>query len=337
MGSAIVPVRSSHIALLRPYLIGEEPTRRDRPDEEPPVQYEWDMHCPLHDDAKRSAQLNITKGVWFCNASCGGGKVRDLIRQKSEWVQPPDAELNGYGGHSTNAISAITHPKETLSEAKVKGWHDALMSSPDLLDEFKSARGLFDHTLTKFMIGWDRDHKCYTIPVRGADGELLNIRRYQTRPDKNRRKMWGVEGRNQPRLYPLSVLDDDPESIIICEGELDALITIQNGFPAITRTGSAKTWRAEWNKHFKDKIVYLCAKTATKTDKMGRAEDRSGTFDASLPRCGWYDFLTRSHRNTARTSPTIGSNAKAMLTSSGACLKRRRRSIRVPRMKSRSG
>jgi hypothetical protein len=253
-----VPVRSSHIALLRPYLIGEEPTRRDRPDEEPPVQYEWDMHCPLHDDAKRSAQLNITKGVWFCNASCGGGKVRDLIKQKSEWVRPPDAELNGYGGHSTNAISAITHPKETLSEAKVKGWHDALMSSPDLLDEFKSARGLFDHTLTKFMIGWDRDHKCYTIPVRGADGELLNIRRYQTRPGKNRRKMWGVEGRNQPRLYPLSVLDDDPESIIICEGELDALITIQNGFPAITRTGSAKTWRAEWNVHFKDKIVYLC-------------------------------------------------------------------------------
>jgi hypothetical protein len=259
-----MPVRKvtkSQIALLRPYLIGEQPTRRERPEENPPIQYEWDMHCPLHPDAKRSAQLNVTKGVWFCNASCGGGKVRDLIKQRSEWVPPPRSD-NGSGDY--NYVNGYdkggrpSKPKETLSEAKVKGWHDALMASHDLLDEFKSARGLFDHSLAVYDIGWDRDHKCYTIPVRGEDGELLNIRRYQTRPVKGRRKMWGVEGANAPRLYPMSILKDEPESIIICEGELDALITIQNGFPAITRTGSAKTWRSEWNKYFKDKVVYLC-------------------------------------------------------------------------------
>lgn len=254
-----MPVRKSHIALLRPYLIGEQPTERERPDEDDKVQYEWDMYCPLHEDRKRSAQLNVTKGVWFCQASCGGGKVKDLIAQKDQWVDPPNADMNGYSDRPVRVNGHIpAKPKETLSEAKVKGWGDALLSSPDLLDEFKSARGLFDYTLAAYSIGWDRDHKCYTIPVRGEDDELLNIRRYQTRPVKGRRKMWGIEGRNAPRLYPVSILKDDPEEIIICEGEMDALITIQNGFPAITRTGSAKTWRSEWNHFFKDKIVYLC-------------------------------------------------------------------------------
>jgi hypothetical protein len=249
-----MPVRSSHLALLRPYLVGEEPTRRERPDEEPQVQFEWDMHCPLHEDFTRSAQMNVTKGVWFCQKGCGGGKVKDLVKQRSEWVTPPNANMNG---HSSKP-GKVSRPKESITEAKVKGWHSALMSSHDLLDEFKSARGLFDHTLAKFEIGWDRDYRCYTIPVRGEDGELLNIRRYQTRPTKGRRKMWGVEGMNVPRLYPFSVLADKPEEIIICEGELDALITIQNGFPAITRTGSAKVWHSEWNRYFKGKIVYIC-------------------------------------------------------------------------------
>jgi hypothetical protein len=103
-----MPVRSSHLALLRPYLVGEEPTRRERPDEEPQVQFEWDMHCPLHEDFTRSAQMNVTKGVWFCQKGCGGGKVKDLVKQRSEWVTPPNANMNG---HSSKP-GKVSRPKE---------------------------------------------------------------------------------------------------------------------------------------------------------------------------------------------------------------------------------
>lgn len=213
------------------------------------------MYCPLHDDHKRSAQLNITKGVWFCQAGCGGGRVADLIKRKDDWFPPAASTPNGVMKVKMRA----DRPQEEINEAKVKGWHSSLMANEGALDELKTLRGLFESTITRFEIGWDRSKSAYTIPVRGVDGELLNIRCYQTRPRAGRRKVWGVEGMNVPRLYPIEVLAiEQHNEIIICEGELDALITNQYGFPCVTRTGSAKVWRSEWNQAFKGKVVYLC-------------------------------------------------------------------------------
>jgi DNA primase len=48
------------------------------------------------------------------------------------------------------------------------------------------------------------------------------------------------------------------DAVIICEGEWDALLTIQHGFTAITRTGAAHVWDPEWNEYFRGLSVYLC-------------------------------------------------------------------------------
>jgi hypothetical protein len=253
----VVPVRQSHLRLLAPYLVGEQPVERTGDGREG-TELEWDMHCPLHEDHKRSAQLNVTKGVWYCQTCAIGGRVEKLIRQQSDWVNPTTAASNGHGPMKAKARGRVK-PTEEMSEGKVKGWNAALMSNEAALDEIKTLRGLHENTLARFEIGWDRTLKCYTIPVRGEDGELLNIRRYQTRPAAGRRKIRGVEGHNVPRLYPIEVLRiENHDEIIICEGELDALITNQFGFPCVTRTGSAKVWRPEWNEVFKNKTVYLC-------------------------------------------------------------------------------
>jgi hypothetical protein len=73
------------INLLRPYLVGERP-RDDG---------EWDMHCPLHEDKKRSAQINFEKGVWFCYTEQIGGKVKELLEQIDNWVPSGNASQNG--------------------------------------------------------------------------------------------------------------------------------------------------------------------------------------------------------------------------------------------------
>ena len=207
------------------------------------------MHCPLHDDRKRSAQINFDKGVWFCHTEQIGGKVYKLLEQIDDWVAPPNAERNG-------RASRPGQPAEDISDAKVKGWCSAMMANEVALEELVTSRGLKTKTISEFEIGWDSTRNCYTIPIRSADGKLLNIRRYQIRPPQGRRKIWGIEGMNAPQLYPIKVLADD--EIIICEGELDALITNQNGFPAITKTGSALSWNARWNSNFKGKVIYLC-------------------------------------------------------------------------------
>jgi 5S rRNA maturation endonuclease (ribonuclease M5) len=234
-------VTDRQLKLLRPYLLGERP-REDG---------EWDMFCPLHEDNNRSAQLNVDKAEWYCHAGCGGGSVAALVRKKSEWVPPGRAASNGHArpGRSSK-------PKEEITPSMVAGWHAALLGNEPVLDDLVTLRGLWTKTLVDFEIGWDESRRCYTIPVYDVAGELVNVRRYQPRPPEGRRKMWGVEGMNGAHLFPVKNLASDV--VIIGEGEWDALVTTQYGFPTITRTASAITWKREWNKLFKGKKVYVC-------------------------------------------------------------------------------
>lgn len=238
-------VSAKQLERLRPYLIGEQP-REDG---------EWDMFCPMHEDRKRSAQLNVKLGKWFCFAEERGGSVEQLLDYEDEFVDPPSSAMRANSGRKSKRPAG--QPAEEINDGKVDGWHASLMSNEPALEDLVTARGLWTSTLAEFKIGWDRAKNAYTIPVLDDKGAWKNIRRYQIRPPAGRRKMWGIEGANEPCIFPYQVINTNPDEIIICEGELDALITNQYGFPAVTRTASARTWRAEWNHLFKDKVVYL--------------------------------------------------------------------------------
>jgi hypothetical protein len=117
---------------------------------------------------------------------------------------------------------------------------------------------LSDDTIERFTLGWDRGVAAYTIPIYNTQEELVNVRRYQLDPTDGRRKIWSVKGHGTPVLYPAQTIREWEGSVVICEGELDALITIQNGFDCITRTGAAKVWNSGWNHKFRGMRVYLC-------------------------------------------------------------------------------
>jgi len=245
-------VNNRQVRLLAPFLEGDKPTHRNKKGE-----LEWHMHCPMHEDRTRSASLNVDTGMWFCFKGCGGGRVTELIRNKALWHDPPTAPYNGGGSKPGRRGSSAKEP-DTITEGKIGGWHSALLANKEKLEEIMSLRGLTVDTLRDFEIGYNVDERVYTIPVRGPEGETWNVRKYNPHPPAGRRKIWGVTGLNDPRIYPYSVINEDPEVIIICEGEWDALITIQNGFMAVTRTASASTWRGEWNELFLNRTVYIC-------------------------------------------------------------------------------
>src|SRR5215831_10608393 len=233
-------VANRHIRALRPYLIGERPRGNG----------EWDMYCPLHEDSKRSASLNVQTGEWYCFAGCGGGNVTQLMTRKSEWVTASAHHNSGSNG------ARPEQPAEVITEAKIAGWHSALMSNESVLDDLLTARGLYTDTVVRWQIGYDVDRRVYAIPVRGPGDEIWNVRRYDLHARPDRRKIWSVKGMRVCELYPFAMLEE--ERLVLGEGEWDILLTIQNGFPAITRTAGASTWQFRWNEHFKDKTLYLC-------------------------------------------------------------------------------
>lgn len=216
------------------------------------------MHCPLHEDRNRSSSLNIDSQLWYCNA-CGIGmsdvELVEIIRKQPDRVFPPPGPGNRNFDPTRRSAGASA---KLPDEGTVAGWSSHLLSNRSLLKKFQRRRGLSVQTLKEFEIGYDEATRAFTIPVRDRDGVLLNIRRWQPDPTEGRRKIWSVRGHGEPVLYPISVFEDDPSEIVLCEGEWDALLLHQNGFAAVTRTGTADTWRPSWNSWFRGRTVYLC-------------------------------------------------------------------------------
>lgn len=210
---------------------------------------EWGLRCPLHDDRRRSASINFIEGVWFCQACEIGGTVRDLVKHLDREAKK--------GERAEQEAVEPTKRHELLDESWVSLWHTALMGNPDRMRALHDRRGIFKRTMRHWQLGWDERSKAYTIPIRDETGDLQNIRRYQLDPPPGKRKIWSLTGHGAPILFPLEALEGADE-IVICEGEWDAILTLQKGFTAITRTGTAKAWDTGWNKYFKGKTVFLC-------------------------------------------------------------------------------
>lgn len=245
---------------LRPYLESEESNDKG----------EYYLFCPLHDDTKRSASVNFDKGKWYCHGCGKGGSVTSLVET-----------LQGGAGRDADFVpfdEADVKPSRTKKKAElptegsIKGWHSALLSNPEAIEYLSEQRGLTVETLERFEIGFESGKGVYTIPIRDYDGNLVNVRFYDPSPKDDRRKIWGVTGHNDIRLYPVEQIDNDV--LVICEGEWDALVTIQNGVPALTRTGSSDTWNKGWNERFREKKIYLCH-DMDKAGQRGNAKIKS--------------------------------------------------------------
>lgn len=212
---------------------------------------EWSIFCPYHGDSRRSASINIETGLWYCHGCGESGTAKELINDKENWV------IEDRRTYTSRKASGRKESRQfDLSEAEVEGWHSALLSNKPALKEFMRRRGLTLKTIKKYQIGWDSGYSAYTLPIRDGHGEILNIRFYRFEEDDGRRKIWSVAGRGEPQLFPIDQIENG--TIVICEGEWDALATIQAGIPAITRTGTADSWNPAWNTMFQGKKVFLC-------------------------------------------------------------------------------
>jgi len=237
----------------------------------PDSQGNWRAYCPLHEDPETSktpsASINFQDGVWKCFGHCGGGAVSTLMKKIRAGGEAGKASYDPF----ENITSLDDHrakksgeKREPISEAKIKEYYDDLKDSGAELSWLIRERCLKESTIDKFQIGWDKYRNRYTIPIRDADGNLVNIRRYKPNAAKSEKLRNAIGHGSPPRLFPIENLDG--EEILVCEGELDALLAAQHGFKAVTGTHGVATWEPSWSHLFKDKVVYI----VFDCDKEGR-------------------------------------------------------------------
>lgn len=210
---------------------------------------DYDARCPLHDDKKRSMRVNFKTEQWICFAGCGKGRLAGLLRRiRGE----AEGAISGSSKRTIKAKSGSLDPK------LVDKWHRSLMGNEHAQDYLWSMRDIRVPTIIRHKLGWDQTSQAFIIPIFLEDGSLFNARKYRPNAPSDKKIWWAVkkDPETDPPLYPTRVLEDS-EWVVLCEGEMDALVALQYGFPAISGTAGAGTWRVSWSEQFQDKQVWI--------------------------------------------------------------------------------
>lgn len=228
--------------------------------------------------------VNVETGVYMCYVCRQGGDFIEFFQRRhsltfSEAVQqlaarynvvPParregdldpfalaarnDALLAGYNPQMrTETREETVEEERVIDEEIVRSAHEFLLASEERMQFLAERRGLTRDTLVRWEIGHDGQR--YYIPIRDADGDCVNIRRYKPNAPAQDKMISWRPGFGAARLWPEESLE--AERVYLFEGEMDTLLMLQNGLSALTTTGGAGTWRDTWNERFRDKEVVI--------------------------------------------------------------------------------
>jgi hypothetical protein len=209
--------------------------------------------CPFHDDKNPSLSVNLEKGVFKC-FGCGeqGGVVKfiqlrygldkkgALERIKEEEGNPPPTPASG--GHSKDKTRSPKSAYLTLGQVKLI--HNQFLKNAAVLKAFQDKYGLSRETIEKYLIGYQNEH--YVIPIEAEPGRW-SLKEHKGSQSKGAKVS----------LYPPGVIKEGLPYIIVTEGEFKALLLNQLGFPAVSGTGGAGTWKREWNSLFTNLNVVI--------------------------------------------------------------------------------
>lgn len=208
-------------------------------------------------------------GIWSDFATGDGGDILDLVTAKRGGTFADNLRyLTGYLG--------IKEPKAYKKIYAACKKPPNLVKPKETVLTYLSERGLSLFTLDAYKIGQLTKHQikvngsntesdCVAFPFFDCGGELRMIKYLALVRDNGKKVIWtGADAR--PTLYGWHAIDPKARSVIICEGEINAMSWHEYGFNALaTPRGAGKGAKHEW--------------IAEEWDELGRFEDIILDFD----------------------------------------------------------
>lgn len=122
---------------------------------------------------------------------------------------------------------------------------------PPRIRDWLNARGITDEVIARRELSYDGR---IVIPVFNTEGDFI-FNKYRRDPEETDGPKYTYDKGAVSTLY---AIDNIVPGVIICEGELDVLALESRGFPAVSSTGGAGTFRPEWAEHFsKVEDIYM--------------------------------------------------------------------------------
>lgn len=229
-------------------------------------------------DRHASTSVSLVNGS-FCCHGCGarggaydaalalGYTPRDAIDVMVRFALTERRQERS-GGRSRSAPpraarrqAQVDPPVLEVVPADLADAHQALLADTARLNQLERDRAITRATIERFALGWDRGR--LVVPVRGPDGRLVAVRRYNPNPRRRGPKLLAARG-SRRSLFPPPELLADP--LVLCEGEPDALAGLSHGLNATSVFGT-HAWDPLWAPRFTGRPVTICVDC----DAEGRA------------------------------------------------------------------
>lgn len=198
------------------------------------------IYCPFHQNYNSPAcYINIKTGLWQCfNPSCGKkGNFRQLYKHMTgktygrEWILDPvnlQRELD-------LALSLKKEDEElSIESVEVDYSSDEVQNLQTLVD-----RGYSLDVLEKFEIGYSKVKDRVVIPVRDPQFKLVGLIGRAIHDWQEPRYLYNKGFKRADVLFNIQSAKNY-DSVIVCEGSLDAIRIAQSGFSNVVATLGAK-------------------------------------------------------------------------------------------------
>lgn len=125
---------------------------------------------------------------------------------------------------------------------------------PPHIQTWLNERGITDSVIERANVEWKGGE--IALPVQDVDGKTL-FYKYRRDPASSEGPKYRYEKGATSALYGVQFLVGEGP-VVVCEGELDALVLISKGFLAVSTTGGSGTFEDEWKDHLLNREVFVC-------------------------------------------------------------------------------
>ncbi|MBI4128116.1 MAG: toprim domain-containing protein [Parcubacteria group bacterium] len=183
-------------------------------------------------------------GLYHCKKCDASGNLITLMKHLGD--DPGSFRDHG----SSERVGRVSKKKaqekgEPLTDEQVRTWQEALPD--DIRGWLRKERGLTDAVISSACLGWDGER--LIIPIRDENGTWFFAKRRQPPGKEGTGPKYQYPAGAKAALYGAELLEN-ADSVVICEGELDALNLRSNGLLSVSSTGGAGTFEDSWAKAF---------------------------------------------------------------------------------------
>lgn len=219
----------------------------------------YQARCPAHRDHNPSLSIREGTDGRILVKDHAGCSVEQIVQAMGSTT----ADLFSSDQRAVTVHNADSKPLNTGTPAPIDlNAVDALHRDlPDSERQYLiQQRRLSESIIDCYHIGFEiaSTENRFTLPILDEQDKCLDIRRWlppESRSSSSAKMLHWRTGYGASRLFPLDQLSHD--SIVLCEGEMDALALVSTGIPAIAATCGATTWLSSLSASFSNKTVTI--------------------------------------------------------------------------------